>query len=413
MDKHIYVNGPMNVVRLENKKLNKVIYIFFDTHLSASSQFRCESIRSTNISEFLVDTFDKSKLKSNKIYDFMIEREPSKALKIDYNKKGKYLDEIIYLFHKSYKMNKGIAVPSEEISNVRFHWTDIRDYILNITYNYVFDYVPEAIRNLENKFNILHVNQFSNIMHMIDGHITFLYEILYETPNLNNISVTKPIFTNTGSVLADFLIKEYQQITENFAYKIIKSYTHKHIQEKIVHIINHELMDIFIKFFELMKTTEVEIDNIRNRLLVIGDNDMTYALKPRKDGTKFYGMETSELDEYLGFFNSVNRKIFKYVIKGISTYIMDLYLLRRFLDKDYVTNTITYTGAGHSVDYIRLLVKYFDFDITNCSYVKDGDITEATNVIKKSDKLEELFELFLEPVAVQCVDMKGFPELFE
>ena len=35
MDKHIYVNGPMNVVRLENKKLNKVIYTFFDTHLSA------------------------------------------------------------------------------------------------------------------------------------------------------------------------------------------------------------------------------------------------------------------------------------------------------------------------------------------------------------------------------------------
>ena len=378
-----------------------------------SSQFRCESIRSTDIGQFLVETFDKSKLKSNKIYDFMIEREPSKALLIDYNKKGRYIDEIIYLFYKSYKMSQNIAVPSDEMPNVRFHWTDIRDYILNVKTNYIFDYVPEAIRNLENKFSIIHVNQFSNIIHMIDGHMTFLYEILYKTPVLNNNTLPRPIFTNIGSVLADFLINEYQQITEKFAYKILKSYTHSEIREKIVYIINHELHDIFLQFFDLIKFADVEIDKIRNRLLDIGNNDLSYTLQPRKNGTKFYGMESSELNGYLTFFETVNKKIFKYVIKNIGVYIMDMYLLRRFLDKDYVTNTITYTGASHSVNYIRLLVKYFDFDITNCSYVKDGDIKEAVNVIRKSEKFEELYELFLEPVVVQCVDMKGFPELFE
>ena len=40
----------------------------------------------------------------------------------------------------------------------------------------------------------------------------------------------------------------------------------------------------------------------------------------------------------------------------IFTNITDLFFLRRFLDKDYITKAITYTGAVHSINYINFLV---------------------------------------------------------
>ena len=75
---------------------------------------------------------------------------------------------------------------------------------------------------------------------------------------------------------------------------------------------------------------------------------------------------------------------FDYAWMDINVTFMDVYFLRRFLDKKYITNTVTYTGINHSINYIYALVKYFDFKITHASYMK-YDIKEATKKIKNSD----------------------------
>jgi hypothetical protein len=124
-------------------------------------------------------------------------------------------------------------------------------------------------------------------------------------------------------------------------------------------------------------------------------------------------MESSEIYDCLLLFKNIQKQIFNSIIKEIGPFIMDLFLLRRFLDKEYITNTITYTGAGHSVNLIRLLVKYFDFNITNCSYIKNDDIPTTLNIINESKRKEELYDLFLSPVLLQCSDLGNFPELFE
>ena len=145
-----YIDGPINVVRLHNK--NKIIYIFFDFHIQPNYQTRCEDINSQPISTFLVSTFNNLKTKTNKIYDFMVERSPLLPSYVNFKKRGKYINEIMYLFNKSFNINldESIVNPSLEIPNVRFHWTDIRDYIIKKATDIIYDYIPSIVFALKN-----------------------------------------------------------------------------------------------------------------------------------------------------------------------------------------------------------------------------------------------------------------------
>ncbi len=415
MSKHIYVNGPVNTIRLQNNKIGKVIYLMFDIHISAENQSRCESIRSIDVANFLVKIFDELKTTSNKIYDFMVEREPSKPLLIDYHTKGRYIDQIIYLFHKAFKIdeNKNIVRQSNELSNLRLHWIDVRDYVLNITNTYVFDHIPNTVSRLEKNLTIRNVNILCDLINIVNSQIIFIYEIIYKKEHLNNSKKTKKIFSNKGLILSNFVAAEYGEITTKIMYKLLKSYKNKNIQEKITYLINNDLHDIFVNFFEFVKTSLVELEEIKKRLDFFGTSNFNTILTKHSNGISFYGMGSDELDKYNRIFKNIENGMTTYIITGIGPFIMDLFLLRRFLDKDYITNTITYTGMGHSINLIRLLVKYFDFNITNCSYVKNNDITTATNIINASENDNDLYDLFLAPILSQCSDLGSFPKLFD
>ena len=107
---------------------------------------------------------------------------------------------------------------------------------------------------------------------------------------------------------------------------------------------------------------------------------------------------------------------------------MDLYFLRRFLDKDYITNGIVYSGALHSADYINILVNLFNFKITHTAYAVTNNIVELNDIVKSYDPFSEknksleytaiLFgteDLFL-PFgykSIQCSDIAKFPPNFK
>lgn len=91
---------------------------------------------------------------------------------------------------------------------------------------------------------------------------------------------------------------------------------------------------------------------------------------------------------------------------------MDIYFLRRFLDKDYITNAITYTGSAHSNTYINILVKDFGFKITHASYSKIPDIDELNNIVKRTINSNDLGEYLYPPIQSQCSDVTHFPENF-
>lgn len=88
-----------------------------------------------------------------------------------------------------------------------------------------------------------------------------------------------------------------------------------------------------------------------------------------------------------------------------------MYFLRRFLDKDYITNSISYTGGLHSMTYIHTLVKYFDFKITHTSYSK-YIIKDINQKIKNMELGPEYYAIFMRPIKYQCSDITNFPDNF-
>lgn len=86
-------------------------------------------------------------------------------------------------------------------------------------------------------------------------------------------------------------------------------------------------------------------------------------------------------------------------------YLTDVFMLRRFLDKDYITNAIVYSGAFHSENYIDILVNRFGFTIT---HVANKD--ESVDEIEKAVKEGKAFEIF--KTMEQCSDLTSFPTHF-
>ena len=43
--------------------------------------------------------------------------------------------------------------------------------------------------------------------------------------------------------------------------------------------------------------------------------------------------------------------------------IKNIYTARRIIDKEYINNVITYTGAKHTMNMTNILVNYFDFKV--------------------------------------------------
>jgi hypothetical protein len=84
------------------------------------------------------------------------------------------------------------------------------------------------------------------------------------------------------------------------------------------------------------------------------------------------------------------------LILQIYLYIMDTHFINKFLNNDKTTDGIVYAGGSHCVDYIFILVKYFDFKIVNVSNNSNDtnfiqNITEKINNIKSPFILEKYF----------------------
>ena len=173
-----------------------------------------------------------------------------------------------------------------------------------------------------------------------------------------------------------------------------------------------------------------EIINELNKLkkiIELGDNKIIYKLKE-----KYFHLEIKDKIKIL--LNKLNTDIdnLKIIISNIKTiknadksylyllqlysWLMDIYFLRRFLDKNYVINALIYCGSGHAIRYIYFLIKHFDFKITNSSYLakpiglvnkilqnySDDNISNDVNIIS----------LFNNSNNIQCIDISSFPENF-
>ena len=86
---------------------------------------------------------------------------------------------------------------------------------------------------------------------------------------------------------------------------------------------------------------------------------------------------------------------------------MDCYFLRRFLDKDYITNAIVYTGHIHTTEYLFFLIKYYDFEIIEYDDKNKLTIDEIMKYIKKNNSVYDIINTFLLNQSLnQCIKIK-------
>ena len=366
----IYVNGPINFFRLKNNN-NKDIYLFSDIHKDLNNQTECDEINSINIDKFFLNFFKNNK----KQVDFML--ETYKDYQNNYESQN-YLFKLRKMFNSFYKKN-----PYYE--NLRIHYLDIRNYkyLEQIHQNsyYLIDYL-----------NSNNIYKFKTINEKLDTMKFYLNKIMdYYVNNLDKSYDTdkENIFEN----LLDKIMNKYNNIDNK---QKINKFLETNFYKKIKYT-NELITNLKTKLNEY--SINIENSNKKDKYVVCNKN--------KKDYEKYiYEYSFYNTKEYYDIKYEINNKCseIKEQVDIIKLTIMDCYFLRRFLDKDYITNNIVYTGFIHTIEYLYFLVKHYDFKIIEMDDKNSYTIKELNNIIKNNNSIYDVINILLSKQSFkQCI----------
>lgn len=373
------ISGPVNVVRVEGyiNNIKKVLYLFMDIHVFVFHQTKCSG-QSININKYFVDSFKKIS-KNNQQYDFFIENhESTLGKKSPFSKEGmpSYIQQVQILLSNIMYSNTLKSV----YKNIRIHHIDIREY-----YDSILNIFHELDDMIEPDIDIDDCDNISELLANIGKHYPKIKKLF-------NINLSKSNKNNKQKYILNKLINHYNN--DNV----------RKIMLSLIQRIYYDLYELEILCLELITNVLMH----QNLLLQPIDHlrKTTISYNPYA-----YGATEDELnDSYNKLFHSYTQLQTFHLDTFIR--LMDYFFLRRFLDKEYITNGICYTGASHSIDIIYVLVKLFDFKITHVVHSDPNDLSKLNNEIKTKNNFHELTEMLFPKKVLQCSNMKNFPKNF-
>lgn len=357
------IHGPINVVRLESP--SKTLYIFFDYHEDVDKQTQCSSDRAITVKVFLENLFDKQTAATT---DFFLEVDPylvttttSHAVSMQRRKHENYIRElelwVTEHFHHKQQKRRREAMRSTRFPNVRLHYIDFRAYFHDVDEETCEDVELDAFCDTMEE-------TFKELVSLLQKRAKkgkrqrFIDKLLtrYKDPS-NKLKMTKYIRSNVlGSLetLLSFLSRKKKKILE---------------WQKVL--------------------TGVQDDELfMNR---------TYGL-------------TDDFRARAGYkIGSFVRKLSQGWMDILVT-LVDLYFVRRLVEKDYISRAILYCGAFHSINVVMILVRYFSFRVTHAYYCS-VDIESLNHEIMymDSDDPHHLIRLLWPKTAHQCSSVRGMP----
>jgi hypothetical protein len=257
----------------------------------------------------------------------------------------------------------------QSIDQLKLNFKTIQEY---------HDQIIEMIKNNGNNSNKVNSNKVNHI----NGEINKVNHINGDT----NKGMPKYI-----KKLSDkYINKEVKEKMLMFRYIIIEKLEK---QNKII----DEIIDVLNKYYKVASTSFDEFG--RKKIIDLVDNTNK--------------LPTYFMDEvpYMREFTDLYKKLSYENLQTFSL-LMDSYFMRRFCDKDYILNAISYTGSAHSMAYVNFLCNQFDFEITHVA-----KSSEPIDVINK--KLKAKFDYigfakyFFPKTLSQCVDLSDFPKNFD
>jgi len=402
------ISGPVNIIRLEGNihGINKIIYLFMDYHMPVTSQTQCANVFSPDVQKYFAKNFYKL-TEGSQTYDFFLEIYPSELADTRYRKgtvlkdyKEKYIEEVVNFFRKIFKYDskKNKVSVNKLFKNVRLHYLDVRDYYKHNLFNKISEMSDIAHNFMRNDdINVNDLDHIIQLMYVMGDHIQLIIDILSEP--INKVPKTKIIQTAQDNL--------DMQALEYLTNKIKNIYNHNDVKKVMNMLIKNS-----IKNFQL---TIRELNDAIKEFTGYADTiQRSYNKLVRDENTSYlytYGISSSTIRQMItNITNKVESLIDERFVEFFARFT-DIYFLRRFLDKDYITNAIVYSGALHSNTYIHILVNYFDFKITNASYSSIKDMDKLTNAIKNKSVME-IQPLILPERLVQCSNMDDFPQEF-
>lgn len=311
------------------------------------------------------------------------------------------IKKIIYVyFDHHYPINKQTKcdgyLNDDIVTFLNKEFIKVDDKIIDFFMETSFNQEDNLIKNLNykdkyideiNKFfvsNIIIKNN-NNLGTKINKHIRFHYVDIRENFKTHSYyklfqSIKTDINENKKykdykihiDIILDELDKLKEMLKDNdnkFIYKLKTKYVYSDIKDKL-----NKLLDKFYVDIDILKL------NVRN-INTVKDTEIVY------------------LD-----------------LIGVYSWLMDIYFLRRFLDKNYIKHSIIYCGSGHSLRYIHFLIREFNFKITHAAYLTKpiGLVNEILRNYESYDVASdnEIYKLFNSPEHIQCIDISSFPENF-
>lgn len=428
----VQVNGPVNVVRMEGyiENIKKIIYIFMDFHINVDNQLACDNVFRQDIENYFAKSFSKLN-GSDIIYDFFMETWTMNLenisfglpIKTKYNFKDMYILEVLKLFRKLFKFNPDInkVSISEYFTNLRLHYLDIRTFFERDYYFILKDFsLGISIRGIDNVEYLHYIIDFlNNFIHYCDALNKIIIDIENNKYPVKKVNIINFFKSNNLKRTSDELEKENYDELIYLIHKMFYSYKHDNI--KI--IMQKQFDNIKINLKTLINDSNSIIEFISNILNVSknvydgniinlnGKINYGKLTKNNRTGSYNYGLAYEQIEK-IKFGLSLDLNYLADNLRNFFIMFMDIFFIRRFLDKDYITNGISYTGAAHSVVYIDILSKLFDFKITHFSYSKITDLDKLNSeIIGLSGN--DLQEIFFPEKITQCSDITNFPKNFK
>lgn len=301
--------------------------------------------------------------------------------KIDYNYNDIYLDKIRNVFQELYDKNPYYKY-------LKVHYIDIR-FFNNINEPFLY------VRDIQGYINNKGLYDFQYIINTLE----IINKLLNEQINI----IDKYYKDEKSNV-------DKENIVDVLFNKIITKYNNKENKIKIN------------KFFKVMCYERMKyiIDEITKFITdcnkyqkIFDDNKDKIERKHMNSNKELYKQYLllegfDDTDEYNKIKDDVlitGEKI-ETLILDIGVYIMDCYFLRRLLDKDYIKNSIVYTGAFHNTDYLHFLVKNYDYKIVEYGTINDISSNELEKLIKKTDSWMDIYKYV--DSNKQCIKINKF-----
>ncbi|QGR54236.1 hypothetical protein [Moumouvirus maliensis] len=416
-DKKNFVNGPVNVVRLQGniEGINKVIYLFMDQHYPLGRQTECDSLYADSVQKYFANNFQKLN-SSQKTFDFFMEVRPTE---LEYNKNilknntHIYIVEMWKLFSKIFQYNdkENRVYTSESFNNVRLHYMDIRDYLKYSQKGYlpnIFDQMYSLAIPMWNYSTVINrnVTELISNMNIFKNFCVFLRENIVKILSEQETNVEKRKIVRNFKNFYERRAKDdsWNQDVIYLLNKMAFSYNHNFVKNKLK------------KQFNILKNSLDSLITEANNIINLFTNMSKFYKKNnnilrKQDYGYGYGISQVEMKEMVLDINNSILKLNSQFIHHFSRF-MDLFFLRRFLDKDYITNAIAYTGSAHSCTYLEVLTQDFGFEITHYSYSKIKDLDKLNKFVKTKSS-DDIEEIFYPPELSQCSNLTNFPNSFE